>query len=330
MRPSSRVDPGAPLLASAKGNVPNLYRVLGVALHLEPLSPADAGPLAEVMGLVHEWIGAELRWATNTTFPLIDPYRREDLDYVPAYADALRPPPPAADRGLRHVENVLFGATFGELSVLTSGGDGPTHASPYSFRFASEVHEEQPGEGLHTCAMLRVTVPTAWPLGDFFERACVIAGKLRVRWGAAGLTYAAWESAAFNEIRAAIYAHCRRHVGYDMGESLAYLEEWHREVRTVNWLTFLGADLAGRLRVAGSGLESQGAVRVSPLGETMLLRAGDRPEEGDINRLRIPEAYARADAMIRPVRAGSGIDFRSPWTAATSEQWLRRFEKRIH
>lgn len=328
MRPP-HVDPGVPLLKSTKGDAPHLYRVLGAALHLEPLGPSDAGPLEEVIDLIHDWIGTDLRWATNTTFPLIDAYRREDLGYVPAYADALHLPAPAADSGRRHVENILFGATFGELGVLTSGGDEPTYASPYSFRFASEMHEERPGKGLHTCAMLRITVPTAWPLGDFFERVCGIAGKLRVRWGAAGFTYSAWESAAFNEVRTAIYAHCRRHVGYDMGEYLAYLEEWHTEVRTVNWLTFIGADLLTRLGSAGASMESQGTVHVSPLGTGLMLRAGDRPEEGDINRLRIPPAYAVADAMIRPVRARGGIDFRSPWTMAASEQWFRRFEKRI-
>jgi hypothetical protein len=328
MTPNVSVNPGSPLLSS-KG-APRLYRALGATFHLEPLSPDDAESLAEVNDLVHAWIGHELAWSTHTSFPLIDRYQRTDLDYIPGYADALRPPPPAADREQRNIENILFAATFGDFTLLTSGGEEPTFASPWSYRFASEVRQDAPGEGLHSCAMLRVTVPVAYPLGEFYAQTTAIASKLKVRWGAAGFTYSAWESAAFNQVYSAIFAHCRRHVGYDTGQYAAYLEEWHAAVRTTSWLTFLGEEFARRVEAAGRPLASHGAVGVSRVGTSVLLQAGERPEEGDINRLQIPLAYIQADEMIRAVRASEGFDFRSPWDQATSEGWLRRFEKRTH
>ena len=53
-------------------------------------------------------------------------YERSLSDYVSAYPDAIRPPPPAQSKEQRNIENILFAATFGELTLLTSGGDQPT------------------------------------------------------------------------------------------------------------------------------------------------------------------------------------------------------------
>lgn len=330
MLPTRLVDPEPPLLSSPKG-MPWLHRVLGATFHLEALGPDDAAPLAEVQALVHGWIGEALRWSTSTTFPLLDPYRREDLDYVPAYADTIRPPPPSDDLDRRFAENVLFAATFGDFTLLATGCEEGAFASPYSYAFSSVVRQDRPGGDAHTCAMLRVTVPASWPAGDFHERACAIAARLRLRWGSAGLTYSFWETSGFNAVRAAIYAHSRRHWGYDMAQWAAYLPEWHHEVRTANWITFLGEAFAARVRAAAGekALEGGGDLHVAPVGTSVLLRAGERPEEGDINRRIVPPGYVQADEAIRAVRAGAGIDFRSPWDRSSSEQWLRRFETKV-
>jgi hypothetical protein len=71
-------------------------------------------------------------------------------------------------------------------------------------------------------------------------------------------------------------------------------------------------------------------VDVQPLATGLLLRAGAQPEQCDLNRLKLAPSYVQADEMIRPIRAASGLDFKDPWDGASTERWLRRFEKRVY
>ena len=66
---------------------------------------------------------------------------------------------------------------------------------------------------------------------------------------------------------------------------MAYLDEWHREARTVHWLTFLGEAFVVRVEKAtGKAICSSGAVGGSRVRTSQLLQAGERSEEGNINR----------------------------------------------
>lgn len=172
--------------------------------------------------------------------------------------------------------------------------------------------------------MLSVTVPVTTPPGEIAALAKAVAGDLRIRWGAAGLVYGAWELDRYGETRDAIFAHARRHPGFDVGQHATWMRAFHDRVRTVSWLTFLGKDLSAK--ISGDALASDELVTVEPCGEGVVLVAGERPEPGDVNRRHIPRAYARADRRIRSVRAAEGIHFYAPWTASTTEAWLRRFE----
>jgi hypothetical protein len=156
-----------------------------------------------------------------------------------------------------------------------------------------------------------------------------IASLLRVRWGAAGFTYSGWERYAYNATQRAIHAHARRFVGFDAGHYNRQMLTWHDAVRTVSWLTFLGPAFVAKLTERGGSLASTRLVQIGRAGESAVVRAGDVPERGDINRLWLPAAYVEADRLLRPVRARSCLNFGLPWTADTTADWLSRLERRV-
>jgi hypothetical protein len=293
------------------------------------------------MAEIQDWIGESLRWTLNSSFGLMQRYRAEDLDFISAYPATLDAPQGYGENeGIADTMAGLFRTEFG---IACHGAETEFHASPYSLRFysvvAGDAEDTSDAEGsmdappsagtLPTCAMLRITVPTTWPLDDFCRRVQCLAGHLRLRWGAAGLTYSGWEVGQwYDAYMEAVYARARRYPGFDIGFYVTHMHDFHEQLRTINWLTFLGPAFVERLRDRGGKLEGASRVRVSPLGGGVMLVAGDAPEQGDINRLQIPHAYREADVMLRPLRAERGISFAPPWTEQTTQAWLRRFETR--
>ncbi|WP_437290999.1 type VI immunity family protein [Sorangium sp. So ce406] len=322
----------APPPLCTSGATPVLHGVLGAVFHLEALLPEDEARLEQVHLKVLDWMGGELRWTLNSRIGQEEPFEPADLAFASAYPASLAVVPhgqiqdPEAFR-LALEFNVRRRADMG---LACHGAARRLWASPWSYRFYAEIVGSDDTPQLIAPAVLRLTVPSTWPLDDFARRTLEIAALLRLRWGAAGLTYSAWETQLHAEAMQAIYAHARRHPGYDVGLYVAWMEELHDRLRTVNWLTLLGRGLQDELAQARGRLpESDDLVTTFRAGEHLVLRAGPQPEAGDHNRLRIPPAYVRADEMVRPVRAAEGLNFYEAWTESTTTQWLRRFEKRL-
>jgi len=322
-----------PPLASS-GRVPVLHGVLGASFHLERLAPDDEARIDAANRIILDWFGHELRWTLNSRIGIEEPFAFEDLAFASAYPTSLAVVP--YDEGLEP-EPFRLALEFNvrrraDMGLACHGALQRFWASPFSYRFYTEITgADADAPQLIAPAVLRVTVPATWPLDDFERRTRAIAEVLRLRWGAAGLTYSAWETGFHVDAMKAIHAHARRHPGYDVGLYVAWVVEFYSQVRTVNWLTFVGPGLQRRLAASRDGLPESGGplVTLSRAGDHLVLRAGEQPEAGDVNRLQIPRAYVRADEMIRPVRAREDINFYESWTEATTTQWLRRFEKRL-
>lgn len=328
--PSNLVPPGEPLVGGT-ADMPVLYSVLGAYFQLERLAPEDVEALETVNGLVQDWIGEELRWTGTSVFHNVRPFARDDLELIACHPLQLTRGVPltGAPPEVLLIYAQEAAATIDEFEVALHGGPHAGMAWPYSYRFFAVVPEFKPEERFSTAAMLRITVPDQWPLDDFLRRVSAIAAILRLRWGAAGLTYSGWEYYQYNATLRAIHAHARRFPGYDTGFYNRQMLTWHEGLRSINWLTFLGPGLAAALEAKGRALRSSSAVEVVPIGVNVMLRAGDIPERGDINRLHLPRAYIEADEMVRPVRARSCLNFGLPWTDETTQGWLQRFEKRL-
>jgi hypothetical protein len=315
---------------AAIGQNATLHRALGAVFHLELLEPDDEPRIEAANQAVWDWFGPELKYTWLSCWNEIEPIRRRDLDYASSFTTALDAPQIPGDQATSLAAQSLEKLSHTEYHVACTGAEHPQSGSPFSYRFWSEIPEVDGGARYKAYSVLHVTVPETWPLADFYARVCALAGCLRLRWGAAGLTYSLWEAVDYRDPFDKRYAHARRYVGFDSAIYTLFARPFYNRVRTINWLTFLGPALITELLANGRELNSTPLVDVSRIGGAALLRAGTAPEPGDRNRMRVPPAYIAADAMVRPVRARSGLDFGRPWTEATTSEWLCRFEGLRH
>lgn len=310
-----------PIAKSAAG-APIAFPALGFAFHLEPLVPADASALAVATDRVLAVLGPHLKWQWSSVHGEVEPFSAGAFDLIAALPTQLDDSvaQAIADQRAREGASAMNAAHYDKLGVACHGGSDRNVASPFAVRFFSRVTPS--GEPLlRADAMLSATLPIDTPLEVLQKLAIGVASDLRIRWGVAGYTYSAWELDRYGDARAAMFAHARKHPGYDLGQHATYMREFYDRMRTVSWLTFVGPSLMGNLAIAPDPLFA-----MAKAGEATIFKAGDRPEPGDVNRNRIPAAYRRVDAVLRPLRAGAGIHFYAPWSASTTEAWLRRFE----
>jgi len=325
------IDPAQPV-AVDNYDVPLAREVLGIQLHLEPMQPDDAGRLAKALELVKDWIGGELRWTLGTMLGGGVPYESDHFDYVENYPELLELPPREAGSTDEEWGDALalLAGPVSAYGVVCGSSPEPKYAPATSFRFYADV-DRVDWNVAHVPALsvLRVTVPTDQSLGLFMERACALASMLRVRWGSAGLMLSGSAIDGYwSEWKKIAHAYCLRHVGVDLGEYVALLRPFHDRIRTVNWLTFLGSGIRAQLdKVQPLPAIVPNGVTIQKMGDVTLIKAGDRPFRGDLNRLDVPPSYVRADQLVRPLRAAAGIRFFDVWDFNETRKWLTRFER---
>lgn len=323
---ASAVQTAEPIARSAAGS-PLAYAALGFAFHLEALAVDDGERLAKACDRIAAACGTSLRWAWSSVHGEVERFDHAALDLISSYAAQLIVPADVTsieDARARAGAMAMTAAHFDKFGVACHGGPDRNVASPFTLRFFASTTAD--GDALRSDTTLMVSVPLTTPPAELAALASGVAADLRIRWGAAGLTYGAWELDRYGETRDAVYAHARRYPGFDVGQHATWMRAFHDRLRTVSWLTFLGKSLTEALRGAGDALTGDDLVGIEPCGEGVVLRAGTRPEPGDTNRQRLPAAYARVDRRLRAVRAAEGLHFYAPWSNATTEQWLRRFE----
>jgi hypothetical protein len=316
--------PPQPLTTRSDGS-PLLFPALGVFVQLEPPQPDDAERYNAAAALVRDWIGNELRWTLTTTFSAPEKFRASDLDYFEDHARASVRPASSGDVEIDRMQLRLQVISQLDFSMCCYGAEDDVDASPFSFHFHSEVPDDKAALSMTLPTSLLLTVPTDWPLDDLRQRALALIAALRVRWANVGLTYSGADDQSYVETHQAIYAHARRHPGFDMPEFVELGSAFHDRIRSVSWLTVLGpALLTQPLPIAASDV-----VTVFQVGNCLALQAGEAPSAGDMNRLIFPAGYRAADAMVRKVRSPGPKDtihFLHPWSEETSTRWLRRFE----
>lgn len=316
-------------LAMSAGE-PALYGVLGMVLHLEILRPDDEARLEAASQRILDWLGDELRFTVFSADEWVQRFRPADLEYISCFCRSLEEPP-APTPGSAVLTSNLVKATRLDYEVSCKGGEDDANASPYLVRFCAEIPEVRRGDHYQPYAVLTLSVPENYPLEVFRDNVLGIVSDLRVRWGTAGYTYAAWELSDFSVPRARVHSHARRYPGYDVGYFAGDMSFWYNELRTVSWYTFLGENFEKRLIDARKELVSRSPLSVGRAGETLYVQAGPQPERGDVNRLGYPAAYIAADKLLRPVRAPDGAPFvfMDRWTESRITEWIRRFERRL-
>lgn len=311
---------------------PVVHRALGATFHLERLTPAHAPSLERAVGLVRDWLGPHLRQEHASFLDLPQGFQESTLEWVPSFCEQLDDAAKTGDVDVDALTAQLARRLRTDFHVVAHGGELPFSCSPFRFEFWAELpdddaHPSEPGL-VSAYSVLEVSVPTSWDLADFQARTLALAASLPVRWGVAGLTYSTFLPCDQGRSFDRIYAHARRHPGFDAPFYVRNVVPFFDALRTVSWITLLGPALAARLPEAP---RSTGLVEVARMGELLGLRAGARPEGGDVNRLHYPAAYVEADRMLRELRATAGDDlvFPGPWEADEITSWLRRFERRL-
>ncbi len=311
---------------------PLLYSVLSGYFQLEELEPDDTERLDKFNGIIRDWFGAKLRWTGTSVFENVQAFDPSDFELISGHAsdlDRWMDSEPADDsaEGLEFDYNMAR-APVDEFEIALHSGSLPGEAAPYSCRFFSVIRpfKYRSGKRMRAVSMLRITVPDTCPLDEFIDRYRALAACLRLRWSNAGLGYSGWERLQYDATNRAVYAHARRHPGYDIGEYFRTIDDWHNAIRTVNWLTILGPELAKRAAQANPSLKSEPEVTIEPFDANLWIRAGEAPLPGDTNRRQKPRPYVRADQLVRSVRATQSRSFGDPWDDDTTGAWLRRFE----
>lgn len=322
-----------PLKIDAQGE-PLLYSVRAAYFQLEELEPADEERLEAFNSVIETWFGNQLRWTGSSVFERVDAFSQSDFELVSCYVrnlvDLSADPDDTGElRELAFDYNNSV-APFDEFEVSMHDGAFPGHASPWSYRFFSVIrpYSEHQGSRPRSIAMLKVTAPETCEWEEFAARFEELASTVRLRWASAGLGFSGWERLQYVETSKAIYAHARRHAGYDVDDYFRTVDDWFDKLRSVSWKTLLGPALREPALRATSGslLPRLANVSVAELGENLIVTAGSAPAAGDHNRNQIPAEYREADRLLRSVRATACRNFSPPWDDHTTREWLRRFE----
>lgn len=320
-----------PLVRDPEHGIPILFPALAAVYHTEALTPEHAPALEAANDMILGWIGDRLRFTHNSTFPVIERFRREDLDYTTGFLRLLDPRLDGVPDELRIVTLNLRSSLVQDFSLDCHGGEREVWSSPFQYRFTGTMgDDEEIGRYLPSRVMVRFTLPATWPLDDFREKALALARTLPLRWGNAGLAYAGWELNWYQAVEAGIFAHARRYPGFDTGYEATLMNELHRAMRTVSWLNFVGPGLREALAAEGKPIASTDVLKAWDDGPNLVLQAGEQPDAGDLNRLQVPRAYVQADALLRPIRLAPApeLSFYDRWDEKTTADWLQRFERR--
>jgi len=121
-----------------------------------------------------------------------------------------------------------------------------------------------------------------------------------------------------------------RHPGLGYGEPVTLSNAADSGVVAVSWLTFLGPEWVQALGGAAAlAARAPAEVSVRPLGQGgVMLRAGDAPQLGDVNRQDLLPAYRAVGHLVEPVRSPDDELDDLDIMGMTDEQahdWLLRF-----
>ena len=97
-------------------------------------------------------------------------------------------------------------------------------------------------------------------------------------------------------------------------------------VATVNWLTFVNAECVALLG-GQAAIEAQvsGGVKVYPLTHGLMLRAGERPLLGSVNRQEALDDYFAVGRILAPVKSAIEVESSVAGSRTESTEWMHRF-----
>jgi hypothetical protein len=153
-------------------------------------------------------------------------------------------------------------------------------------------------------------------LADLAPFLCGVGGHL-ASWNAHEKPTAFWD----------IRDWCRRHLGLDVQDPDQMA--WHARQRLpgTSWLTLIGDPFEARADALAAVETRPGPFTVTRRKHGLLVRAGERPDLGDVNTLTFPAAYAAVARRLAPfLVTGDELEFPGGFVDhGDTGAWLRRF-----
>jgi len=180
---------------------------------------------------------------------------------------------------------------------------------------------------------LRATYPFAHPWAE----SVVLAKRIATHWPdlfswiSIGYRFVSvsMHSARFEAATEVIRNRSMRFLTVDVGDPFGFHGSvWQYQIRTPLWTMILSSRILQRL--GGDTLvrtQCHGPLQCEAVGEGLLIRSGDSPMLGDVNRREDILAYQKVDRLLKPVRADRGVLILPPWDEGTSARWLQRFQQ---
>jgi hypothetical protein len=147
------------------------------------------------------------------------------------------------------------------------------------------------------------------------------------RYGTVGLSLC-WNDMSVdrdNEVPRLIGPILKRYPGFNLGTPRELTDQ---SMPPVNWVTLLGPELlerAGGIAKVRRAFSDDKAFLIVPIGDGILIRAGDSPNLGDRNRRDNLPLYRRVGALLKQYRGNQEIEL-DGLTLEESEKWLARFD----
>jgi hypothetical protein len=147
------------------------------------------------------------------------------------------------------------------------------------------------------------------------------------RYGTVGLSLC-WNDMSVdrdNDVPRLIGPLLKRHPGFNLGTPRELTDQ---AMPPVNWLTLVGPDLVekiGGIAKVRRAFSDDKAISVMPLGDGVLIRAGEFPQLGDRNRRDNVPLYRKVGSFLKKYRGDQEIEL-DGLTLEESEKWLARFD----
>lgn len=270
--------------------------------------------MIRLMDLYLERFGNYVKWLTFGRKPKERKYSQNNVDKLKRY----------------FLEEDSFNAVEFDIGSIDID-----HSGEYSFALLSiadwfeEVHKDM--------SYVRYHLPIEVLKGDGREQfeallktACELLQPLH---GQAGLAVQqCYEQEEYQHIE---YEIAQQFQGLDVGHPVIGSSEVRTGFKTVNWYTLLSDELLDKLGGQDSLCRQFDDERIAvlPYAGGAMIRAGDWPELGWVERDPKPELYVSANRVLRPVRAKEvGLAYGSiagevRFNARTADLWLRRFDE---
>ncbi len=175
---------------------------------------------------------------------------------------------------------------------------------------------------------IQVFLPVTTNSDDLLALA-IQAAQMYPIWAGVGGYTASWNRRKPRNAFKPVYQWCKRCLGMDVQAPDAMSHRVIDGLPGASWLTIVGNAARDRWEMDIGALQNRTwrrEVAVMPLTAATLIRAGSRPEAGDVNKLDYPEALSEAAQALEPYLVKEPPELPGEFgEGECTDAWMRRF-----